>query len=242
MGAGNAQTFLGLVFVLWFCFPCCADLQAAPENSLEERIKTLEKTIQMQQELLDAQQQMLETLKGEVNSQKQADQENETRYQERIKGLESKFDENKKTFFGPLLKPKAFNVTGRIQFRYQAINDNGDDPTLAANQNAFDREGNDGFMIRRMRLHFFGDVTDRWSWMVQISGDGDTNEDKVDPDRADYRLAKDEVGREGSRRRYLLPSPSVLQYYLRPVQEPIFPCISNLRPGLTAVRTAPCCR
>ncbi len=182
-----------IVMVLVLVCSCISSFSAS-DIGLEERIRKLEQTIQMQQELLKSQQQMLETLKGELDAQKQIDQENQTLYQERTKAFETKLEGDKKTFFGPLLKPKVFNVTGRVQFRYQALNDNKDDQSLVVSQNAFDREPNDGFMIRRMRLHFFGDVTDRWSWMVQVSADGDHNEDSIDPDFADYRLAKDEVG------------------------------------------------
>ncbi|MFH0812905.1 MAG: porin, partial [Pseudomonadota bacterium] len=174
---------------------------ASPEVSLEERIEKLEnfiqeqqQTIQNQQKLLQDQQQLLESLKSEVEMQKEADTKTAQTHQQELHDLKAKAEEQKPSPVVAFRKPKLLNFMGRVQFRYQAMNDNGDDLSMVTNQLAYDDSSNDTFLIRRMRLRFFGDVNDRWSWEVQISADGDVNEDRIDPDIPDYKLLKDEVG------------------------------------------------
>jgi phosphate-selective porin len=88
--------------------------------------------------------------------------------------------------------PKSVNFKGRVQARFTSI-ENGDLESVTS-QNAFDKSEFDGFVIRRVRLQFFGKVHDRWKYHVQVSADGDHNADRADPETADYGLRKDEVG------------------------------------------------
>ena len=88
-------------------------------------------------------------------------------------------------------KPKSVNFMGRVQARYTYI-ENGDLDNVTY-QKAFDRSEFDGFCIRRVRLRWFGNVTDRWKYHVQISADGQENADKLDPATPDYELKKDNI-------------------------------------------------
>jgi hypothetical protein len=186
---------LAPVIVLFFSSVLCVPAFASSAVSLTERIERLETAIKEQQELLESQQILLESLKDELVSQKASAIKTLEERDQEIKTLRERIDEE----FGTtptiaVRDPKAFNIEGRVQVRYQAIDDNGDDLSVVTNQNCFDDSSEDGFAVRRMRLQFFGHVTDRWYWHVQISGDGDANEDKVDPDIPDYELVKDGVG------------------------------------------------
>ncbi|MDY6989176.1 MAG: porin [Thermodesulfobacteriota bacterium] len=89
-------------------------------------------------------------------------------------------------------RPMSVNFKGRVQARYTSI-ENGDLNRVVA-QKPFDQSEFDGFVIRRMRLRWFGNVTDEWKYHVQISADGDHNDDKVDPALPDYELRKTDVG------------------------------------------------
>ncbi len=89
-------------------------------------------------------------------------------------------------------RPKSVNFKGRVQARFTSI-ENGD-LNEATSQNAFDQSEFEGFVIRRVRLQWFGEVVDQWKYHVQISADGDHNADKVDRVEPDYELRKDEVG------------------------------------------------
>ncbi|OPL17224.1 MAG: hypothetical protein AVO38_05330 [delta proteobacterium ML8_D] len=89
-------------------------------------------------------------------------------------------------------KPMSLNFKGRVQARYTSI-ENGD-LSKVTHQKAFDDSEFDGFSIRRVRFRWFGDVTDRWKYHVQCSVDGDSNEDRIDPEAPDYRLKRDDIG------------------------------------------------
>jgi hypothetical protein len=89
-------------------------------------------------------------------------------------------------------QPKAVNFKGRVQVRYTSV-ENGD-LNKVVSQKPFDDSEFDGFVIRRVRLRWFGDVTDQWKYHVQISADGDHNDDKLDPAMPDYELKKTDVG------------------------------------------------
>ncbi|RPI53067.1 MAG: hypothetical protein EHM49_04745, partial [Deltaproteobacteria bacterium] len=85
----------------------------------------------------------------------------------------------KEFFVKSASKPMSSNFKGRVQARYTHI-ENGDLDKVT-HQNAFDDSEFDGFSMRRVRLHWYGDVTDRWNYHVQLSVDGDHNEDNLDP-------------------------------------------------------------
>lgn len=188
------KSFSGLAITL-FLFPLLSfPAFASSDVSLMERIERLEKVIEDQQKLLESQQQVLDSLKAELTQQKEAERVSLQQHEQEIDNLKNSIEEEDSPLLVASRKPKLFNVMGRVQFRYQAINDNGDDLSTVTNQNSFDDTSNDGFQIRRTRLQFFGDVNDRWGWHIQISADGDVNEDKVDPDIPDYKLVKDDVG------------------------------------------------
>jgi len=89
-------------------------------------------------------------------------------------------------------KPKSVNFKGRVQARYTYI-ENGDLSKVTSHK-AFDESEFDGFCIRRVRLRWYGEVIDKWKYHVQVSVDGDSNADKVDPALPDYDLRKDDVG------------------------------------------------
>ncbi|MDL1963683.1 MAG: OprO/OprP family phosphate-selective porin, partial [Deltaproteobacteria bacterium] len=89
-------------------------------------------------------------------------------------------------------KPKSINFKGRVQARYTYM-ENGDLSKVISHK-AFDESGFDGFSIRRVRLRWYGEVIDKWKYHVQVSVDGDSNADKVDPALPDYKLRKDDVG------------------------------------------------
>lgn len=89
-------------------------------------------------------------------------------------------------------RPKEINFKGRVQVRYTHI-ENGD-LSKVTSQKAFDQSEFDGFVIRRTRLRWCGEVTDKWKYHVQISADGDQNADKLDPATPDYELRKEDVG------------------------------------------------
>ncbi len=89
-------------------------------------------------------------------------------------------------------KPMSMNFKGRVQARYTHI-ENGD-LNKVIHQKAFDDSEFDGFSIRRVRLRWYGNVTDRWKYHVQLSADGDHNDDKLDPATPDYQLKKNDVG------------------------------------------------
>ena len=157
-------------------------------DSLFLRIEKLEKTIKEQQGLL-------ESLKQELQKQKETDEKVTLEQKKEIGELRTKIESEESG--GTIIsvrKPKNLKIMGRVQFRYQAMNDNSDDLSMVTNQNPHDSDGNDAFSIRRMRLRFFGDINERWGWHVQISGDGKDNEDNIDSDIPDYRLIKDDVG------------------------------------------------
>lgn len=89
-------------------------------------------------------------------------------------------------------KPKSVNFKGRVQARYTYI-ENGDLSKVTSHK-AFDESEFDGFSIRRVRLRWYGEVIDKWKYHVQVSADGDSNADNVDPALPDYDLRKDDVG------------------------------------------------
>jgi phosphate-selective porin len=89
-------------------------------------------------------------------------------------------------------RPKSVNFKGRVQVRYTSV-ENGDLENVTS-QKPFDQSEFDGFVIRRMRLRWFGEVVDQWKYHVQVSADGDHNADKLDPSAPDYELNKDAVG------------------------------------------------
>lgn len=89
-------------------------------------------------------------------------------------------------------QPKTVNFKGRVQARYTSV-ENGD-LNKVVSQKPFDDSEFDGFVIRRVRLRWFGNVTDQWKYHVQISADGDHNDDKLDPAMPDYELKKTDVG------------------------------------------------
>lgn len=89
-------------------------------------------------------------------------------------------------------KPMTSNFKGRVQARYTHI-ENGDLDKVI-HQNAFDDSEFDGFSMRRVRLRWYGDITERWKYHVQLSVDGDHNEDRLDPATPDYELKKEDIG------------------------------------------------
>jgi hypothetical protein len=88
--------------------------------------------------------------------------------------------------------PKSMNFKGRVQARYTAM-ENGDLSKVTP-QKVFETSEFDGFVLRRVRLRWFGNVTDQWKYHVQVSVDGDHNDDKVNPSLPDYELRKTDVG------------------------------------------------
>lgn|GEM_PF-1370299 len=115
---------------------------------------------------------------------------------EKAKGPEEKdvkvSQKKEETIVKAARRPKSVNFKGRVQARFTSIgNGNLDNVT---SQKAFDDSNFDGFSIRRVRLRWFGDVTDHWGYHVQVSADGDHNADKLDPSTSDYELKKDDVG------------------------------------------------
>jgi len=115
---------------------------------------------------------------------------------EQAKGLriekQRAFEEKKEVVVKASRLPKSVNFKGRVQARYSYIED--DNFTKGTSQNAFDQSEFEGFVIRRVRLQWFGEVVDRWKYHIQISVDGDHNTDKLDITEPDYELRKDEVG------------------------------------------------
>ncbi|MCK4488322.1 MAG: hypothetical protein KAU38_16375 [Desulfobacterales bacterium] len=101
-------------------------------------------------------------------------------------------EEEKEVLVKAARRPKSLNFKGRVQARFTSIQ-NGDLDKVT-NQKAFDDSEFDGFCIRRVRLRWYGEVTDHWKYHVQISADGDHNEDKLDPTTPDYELKKDDIG------------------------------------------------
>ena len=89
-------------------------------------------------------------------------------------------------------KPKSVNFKGRVQARYTYI-ENGDLDNVTY-QKPFDQSEFDGFSIRRTRLRWYGEVIDKWKYHVQLSVDGDSNADSIDPSLPDYKLQRDDVG------------------------------------------------
>jgi hypothetical protein len=89
-------------------------------------------------------------------------------------------------------QPKTVNFKGRVQARYTSV-ENGD-LNKVVSQKPFDDSEFDGFVIRRVRLRWFGNVTDQWKYHVQVSADGDHNDDNLDPAMPDYELKKTDVG------------------------------------------------
>lgn len=89
-------------------------------------------------------------------------------------------------------KPKRMNLKGRVQARFMAIEDG--DLSKVTSQKPFDESEFDGFSLRRVRLRWFGDLSDQWKYHVQLSVDGDHNADRLDPAVPDYELKKNDVG------------------------------------------------
>ena len=89
-------------------------------------------------------------------------------------------------------QPKSMNFKGRVQARYTAM-ENGDLSKVTP-QKVFETSKFNGFVLRRVRLRWFGNVTDQWKYHVQISVDGDHNDDRVPPSLPDYELRKTDVG------------------------------------------------
>jgi len=97
-----------------------------------------------------------------------------------------------KVFVEASRKPKRINFKGRVQPRFTAIEDG--DLNKVTSQKPFDESEFDGFSLRRVRLRWFGDVSDEWKYHVQVSVDGDHNADRLDPAIPDYELKKNDVG------------------------------------------------
>jgi len=89
-------------------------------------------------------------------------------------------------------RPMSVNFKGRVQARYTSI-ENGDLSKVTP-QKPFEWSEFDGFVLRRVRLRWFGNVTDQWKYHVQLSVDGDHNDDKLNPALPDYQLRKTDVG------------------------------------------------
>ncbi len=89
-------------------------------------------------------------------------------------------------------KPKRLNIMGRVQARFTSMEDG--DLSKVTSQKAFDESEYDGFSLRRVRLRWFGEVIDHWKYEVQVSVDGDSNSDRLNPATPDYELKKDDVG------------------------------------------------
>jgi len=101
-------------------------------------------------------------------------------------------EEKEEIFVEAARKPKRFNIQGRVQPRFTAMQDG--DLSKVTSQNAFDQSEFDGFSIRRARFQVFGEVVDKWKYKIQVSADGAENCDRLDPATPDYELKKDEVG------------------------------------------------
>ena len=92
-------------------------------------------------------------------------------------------------------KSKSINFKGRVQARYTHVeNMEKGETDKVTYQNPFDQSEFDGFSIRRVRLRWYGDLTDRWKYHVQLSVDGDHNTDSLDPATSDYALKKQDIG------------------------------------------------
>jgi len=89
-------------------------------------------------------------------------------------------------------RPMSVNFKGRVQARYTSI-ENGDLSKVTP-QKPFELSEFDGFVLRRVRLRWYGNVTDQWKYHVQLSVDGDHNDDRLDPKWPDYQLRKTNVG------------------------------------------------
>ncbi len=88
--------------------------------------------------------------------------------------------------------PNSADFKGRIQLRFTALQ-NGNLSNVTS-QNSFDKSEFEGFVIRRVRLCWYGEVIEKLKYHIQVSVDGDHNSDKIDPATPDYSLSKDEVG------------------------------------------------
>ncbi|MBW2646573.1 MAG: hypothetical protein JRE23_10410 [Deltaproteobacteria bacterium] len=108
------------------------------------------------------------------------------------KAKEARGEEKEEVVVKAARRPKSVNFKGRVQVRYTSV-ENGDLENVTS-QKPFDQSEFDGFVIRRMRLRWFGEVVDQWKYHVQVSADGDHNADKLDPSAPDYELNKDAVG------------------------------------------------
>jgi hypothetical protein len=91
-------------------------------------------------------------------------------------------------------KPKRFNIQGRVQPRFTALQGDAEDLAKVTHQNVFETSEFDGFSIRRARLQIHGEVVDNWKYKIQLSADGAENADNIDSSLPDYELLKDEVG------------------------------------------------
>jgi len=89
-------------------------------------------------------------------------------------------------------RPMTLKFKGRVQARYTSI-ENGDLSKVTP-QKPFEWSEFDGFVLRRVRLRWYGNVTDQWKYHVQVSVDGDHNNDRLDPALPDYQLRKTDVG------------------------------------------------
>ena len=89
-------------------------------------------------------------------------------------------------------RPMSLNFKGRVQARYTSI-ENGD-LSKVTSQKPFELSEFDGFVLRRVRLRWYGNVTDQWKYHVQVSVDGDHNDDRLNPEWPDYELRKTDVG------------------------------------------------
>ncbi|MDY6863429.1 MAG: porin [Thermodesulfobacteriota bacterium] len=203
--------FFYIFFIVNFIFFVPDSFVFASDNSKDSLLLRIERL----EEVINKQQELLESLKCELNEQKEMDEKAKLEQRKEIGELKAKIEnEESDVSIIALRKPKKFKVTGRVQFRYQAINDNNDDLSIVTGQKPFDSFGNDGFSIRRMRLNFFGEINERWGWHVQISGDGQDNEDNISSDTPDYRLIKDDVG--------IKLQDALISYHLNPYFNIVF--------------------
>ena len=102
--------------------------------------------------------------------------------------------EKERTLLEAYRNTKSFGIAGRVQVRYMRM-ENDKNHSRAVYQKDFDRPEFDGFCIRRVRLRWQGNITDKWAYHTQISVDGAENEDaKVDPEDPDYAMKKSDIG------------------------------------------------
>ncbi len=180
---GMVKGFFLLTAVLMLSHPIIPAVALAETNDeILERLDQLSNTTQEQEKEIERLKKELKESISDIKKQ-----------QDKLAG-EAIEAEKEETLVKAYRKPKSFSFGGRVQFRFMSMQ-NDDNHGNVLYQKDFDRPEFDGFCLRRVRLRWQGNITDKWAYHTQISVDGAENPDaKVDPGIPEYELKRRDTG------------------------------------------------